>query len=151
MTSDPTTLDVVTAYRARTPAWTFTLTSWVGPKGTSSSWTYRSPRMNANGLIPDGFTEEELRRAESEFYARQQHGASIHIALGQATHSLIEELGRLYRLIDAGKVGAAIPDEVTIKEVKIPLMLPGSPDPTYNGTSLNPNPTLSSTDLPDHD
>lgn len=117
--------DLITALTPK--GWTFSQSS---SRAADTSdilvyWQYRSPRLTSNAIIPDHFDEEGLMLNESTAYARQQHGPTIAVTLSQVSAGLIAQLATLYRLIDRGVAGAVIPNEITMNDLHIPLVIDG--------------------------
>lgn len=117
---ESSTIDLITAYRAR--GWDITQTSWREKEESAISihWVYKSPRMNSNSMIPENFTDEQLVLAESQIYTRQLYAAHIQIQLQQLLANLITDISVAIRLRDSGK-DIPLPIELTVTEVVINL------------------------------
>lgn len=126
-----TTPGIIEQYRAL--GWVFKQVSWprtwrsdseeggVGGGGAcvEVAYYYTSPRMaGAQGIIKDGFDEDHLLREESEYYARQIHGASVFASVNSVSLDVIRQLGTIYRLRDRGKI-IPMPEVIMVHDLAV--------------------------------
>jgi hypothetical protein len=107
----------------RTKGWTFH--SYIRPVGqtdTVETWVvFQSPRNTMKAFLLDGFDEDTLLRTEREEYVRFTYGASLDTQWGQIRANILHQLTIAQSTVDAGKRGAAIPSEITLKELTLHL------------------------------
>jgi hypothetical protein len=91
------------------------------PQGYAHAFRLRSHGLHQPLIIEQPFTEDELVRRLATAEARQNHGAAIEATYALSKDALIRDLASVYASRLLGR-DLPVPSEVTIKDLRVPLL-----------------------------